>query len=105
VAAIPHKSRAYRSILDLSSALWLTDGGVVKSFNNTTTKLAPQGTINQLGHLLKRIIHAFSKVEDDVVVLMAKWDIHDGYGVSIAAKGRSGISAMYGRRHQGSPCS
>ncbi len=30
VAAIPHKSRAYRSILDLSFVLRLKDGGVIK---------------------------------------------------------------------------
>ena len=41
VAAIPHKSRAYRLILDLSFSLRLEDGGVVKSVNDTTTKLAP----------------------------------------------------------------
>jgi hypothetical protein len=72
VAAIPHKSRAYHSILDLSFALRLADGGVVELVNNTTTKLAPRGAIDQLGHSLKQIIHTFAEVEDDVVVLMAK---------------------------------
>ena len=51
VAAIPHKSRTYRSILDLSFALRLADGGVAKSVHDTTTKLAPWGAIGQLGHL------------------------------------------------------
>jgi hypothetical protein len=36
VAAIPHKSRAYRAILDLSFALYLEDGGVIELVNNTT---------------------------------------------------------------------
>ena len=72
MAAIPHKSRAYHSILDLSFALRLADGGVVELVNNTTTKLAPRGAIDQLGHSLKQIIHTFAEVEDDVVVLMAK---------------------------------
>ena len=79
VAAIPHKSRAYRSILDLSFSLRLEDGGVVKSVNDTTTKLAPRGAIDQLGHSLKRIIHAFAEADDDAVILMAKWDIQDGF--------------------------
>jgi len=79
VAAIPHKSRAYRSILDLSFALRLEDGGVVESVNNTTEKLAPRGAIDQLGHSLKRIIHAFAEADDDAVILMAKWDIQDGF--------------------------
>jgi len=79
VAAIPHKSRAYRSILDLSFSLRLEDGGVIESVNNTTQKLAPRGAIDQLGHSLKRIIHAFAETDDDGVILMAKWDIQDGF--------------------------
>ncbi len=72
VAAIPHKLRAYRSILDLSFALRLEEGGVVKSVNNTMEKLAPRGAIDQLEHSLKRIIHAFAEADDDAVILMAK---------------------------------
>jgi hypothetical protein len=79
VAAIPHKSRAYRSILDLSFALQLTDGGSLPSVNDTTTKLAPSGAIDQLGHSLKRIIHAFAEADDDAAILLAKWDIQDGF--------------------------
>ena len=79
VAAIPHKSRAYRSILDLSFSLRLTEGGALPSVNDTTTKLAPRGAVDQLGHSLKRIVHAFAKVEDDAVILMAKGDIQDGF--------------------------
>jgi hypothetical protein len=82
VAAIPHKSRAYRSILDLSFALRLDDGGTAPSVKDTTQKFAPQGAIGQLGHLghsLKCIIHAFAEVNDDAVIFMAKWDIQDGF--------------------------
>ena len=79
VAAIPHKSRAYRSILDLSFALRLDDGGTVPSVNDTTQKLASQGAIGQLGHSLKRITHAFAEAADEAVILMAKWDIQDGF--------------------------
>jgi hypothetical protein len=52
---------------------------VVDLVNNTTEKLAPQGAINQLGHSLKWIIHAFAEVNDDAKILMAKWDIQDGF--------------------------
>ncbi len=79
VAAIPHKSRAYRSILDLSFALQLDDGGIIESVNDTTENWAPRGAIDQLGHLLKRIIHAFVEADDNAVILMAKWDIEDGF--------------------------
>ncbi len=75
VAAIPHKLRAYRSILDLSFKLCLEDGGVVESVNDTTEKWAPKGAIDQLGHSLKRLIHAFAEADDDAVILLAKWDI------------------------------
>ena len=64
VVAIPHKSRAYRSILDLSFSLRLTDGSTLPSVNDTTTKLAPRGAIDQLGHCLRRIIHTFAEAED-----------------------------------------
>jgi len=59
--------------------LRLDDGGTVPSVNNTTQKLAPQGAIGQLGHSLKRIIHAFAEAADEAVILMAKWDIQDGF--------------------------
>ncbi len=79
VAAIPHKSRAYWLIVDLSFALQLTDGGSLPSVNDTTTKLAPSGAIDQLGNSLKWIIHAFAEADNDVVILLEKWDIQDGF--------------------------
>ena len=79
VAVIPHKSRTYQSILDLSFTLRLDDGGTVPSVNDTTQKLAPQGAIGQLRHSLKRIIHTFAEAADEAVILIAKWDIQDGF--------------------------
>ena len=79
VVAIPYKSWAYQSILDPSFALCLTNGGFIPSVNDTTTKLTPRGAIDQLGHCFKGVIRAFAKVEDDTVILMAKWDIQDGF--------------------------
>ncbi len=79
VVAIRHKYCVYRSILDLSFALCLVDGGVVKSVNSTTQQLAPRGAIDQLGHSLKQIIHTFVEVADDEKILMAKWDTQDGF--------------------------
>jgi hypothetical protein len=75
VAAIPHKSWAYRSILDLSFKLCLEDGGIVEWVKDTTEKWAPKGAIGQLEHSFKRLIHAFAKADDDAVILLAKWDI------------------------------
>ncbi len=41
IAAIPHKSKAFRSILDLSFRLRLKNGGVLAAVNNTTVMGAP----------------------------------------------------------------
>ena len=79
IAAIPHKSKAFRSILDLSFRLRLKNGGILAAVNDTTIKSAPKGAINQLGECLSRIIHAFAEAEDDTKIFMAKWDIKDGF--------------------------
>ena len=72
IAAIPHKSKQFRSILDLSFHLQMARGEVLPSVNSTTVKTAPKGAIDQLGHLLSRIIHAFAEMEDDARIFMAK---------------------------------
>ena len=72
IAAIPHKSKAYRSILDLSFRLRLKNGGVLAAVNDTTVKSAPQGAIDQLGECLTRIIHAFAETDDEAKIFMAK---------------------------------
>jgi hypothetical protein len=78
IPAIPHKSKAFRSILDLSFSLRLSIGSVRQSVNDTTTKIAPRHAISQLGHSLQWIIHAFAEVEDNEL-FMAKWNIKDGF--------------------------
>jgi len=79
IVAIPHKSKQFHSILDLSFNLQLKQGSIVPSVNSTTIKTAPKGTIDQLGHSLTRIIHAFAEAEEDARIIMAKWDIKDGF--------------------------
>jgi len=79
IAAIPHKSKQFCSILDLSFNLRLKQGGIVPSVNATTVKTAPKGAIHQLGHSLTRIIHAFAEAEEDACIFMAKWDMKDGF--------------------------
>jgi hypothetical protein len=78
IAAIPHKSKAYCSILDLSFRLRLENGGVRASVNDTTTKTAPKGAIDQIGDCLSRLIHAFAEADPTAKMFMAKWDIKDG---------------------------
>jgi hypothetical protein len=79
IAAIPHKPKAFRLILDLSFRLRFKSGGFFESVNNSTVKLAPKGALNQLGHFLSRIIHVFAEAPEDAYVFMAKWDIKDGF--------------------------
>jgi hypothetical protein len=79
VAMIPHKSRAFRAILDLSFSLRLSNREVLRSVNESTTLSAPAGAIDQLGHSLMRIIHAFAEAEPEDKVFSAKWDIKDGF--------------------------
>jgi hypothetical protein len=52
IAAIPHKSKAFRSILDLSFRLRLKKGGVLAAVNDTTIKSVPKGAIDQIGECL-----------------------------------------------------
>jgi hypothetical protein len=79
IAAIPHKSKAFRSILDLPFSLRLTDGTKLPAVNNSMTKTAPSGAINQIGHSLQRVIHAFAEADKNDKIFMAKWDIKDGF--------------------------
>ena len=79
VAMVPHNSRPYRAILDLSFPVRVSHSESVPSVNSTSTKTAPKGAIDQIGHVLPRIIHAFASVEDDAKIFMAKWDIKDGF--------------------------
>ena len=81
VALIPHKSRDYRAILDLSFSLRLESGDSIPSVNEASQKTAPRGAIDQMGHALKRIIYAMAEADlaGNEKVFMAKWDIKDGF--------------------------
>ena len=79
VAMVPHSSRPFRAILDLSFDIVISPTTRAPSVNSTTTKTAPKGAIDQIGHVLPRIIHAFASVDADAKIFMAKWDIKDGF--------------------------
>jgi hypothetical protein len=49
--------------------------------------------IDQLGHTLTCIIHAFAETEDEAKIFMAKWDIKDGFW-RMARRDRNIISPM-----------
>jgi hypothetical protein len=104
IAAIPHKSKQFRSILDLSFHLRLARGEEIPSVNSTTAKTAPKGAINQLGHSLSCIIHAFAEAEDDVRIFMAKWDIKDGFWRMDAEDGAEWNFSYVLPQSPGNPC-
>jgi hypothetical protein len=79
IAMIPHKSRQFRAILDLSFRLKLKNGGFIPSVNESTTLEAPAGAIDQMGHVLSRVIHAMAEAGPEDKVCMAKFDIKDGF--------------------------
>ncbi len=79
IAAIPHKLKEFRLILDLSFTLHLSNGSLRPSVNDTTVKTAPCGAVNQLGHSLARMIHAFAEAKDEEKIFMAKWDVQDRF--------------------------
>ena len=82
IAMIPHKSRKFRAILDLSFHL-RTTGKTQKpgpSVNDATTKLSNPDAMNELGNALKRILARMADAQKDKKQLwFAKLDIKDGF--------------------------
>ena len=81
VAAIPHKSRLFRFILDLSFEL-IINGQKFPSVNKSTRKQAKQESMDQLGEVIKRILHTMAQARKDdptQVFHFAKLDIKDGF--------------------------
>ena len=79
VAMIPHKSRKYRCILDLSFELRYM-GQLLTSVNDATTKQAPQEAMGELGTVLERLIDAVAHANpQDGDIRFSKLDIKDGF--------------------------
>ena len=81
IAMIPHKSKAFRCILDLSFALSYK-GQRYPSVNEATTKLAQQQSMVQLGKSLQRIITIMAierQNDNNLPFLFSKLDIKDGF--------------------------
>lgn len=79
IAMIPHKSRQFRAILDLSFRLKIA-GVRCPSVNDATSKMAPQEAMNQLGSVLPRLFDAMAHADsNNGPLLFAKLDIKDGF--------------------------
>ena len=79
IAAISHKSKEFRLILDLSFFLKLTPHGRVPSVNKKSEKKATGGAIDHIGHVQLHLIHAFAEAPDCENILQEKWDIKDRF--------------------------
>ena len=79
VAMIPHKSRPFRCILDLSFKLRLHNK-IFPSVNSATRKKAPQKAMAELGNVLKRLITIMAQnFHPTKPFKFCKIDIKDGY--------------------------
>ena len=85
---MPHKSRQWRAILNLSWALKPKGGETeVPSVNASSVKLAPRGAMDQIGHVLQRLIHAVATAPEGCKIYFAKWDIKDGFWQMVSEQG------------------
>ena len=79
VAMIPHKSKPYRCILDLSFTLF-NKGVNIESVNDKTKNLARPENMDKLGLVIKRMIHAMAKYcHHGLPIKFSKIDAKDGF--------------------------
>ena len=79
VAMIPHKSRKFRTILDLSFRL-RHKGKLLESVNSATVKQAPAEAMVQLGNCIKRLVATLAEnFNPSQPFYFAKLDIKDGF--------------------------
>ena len=90
IAVIPHKLRKFRAILDLSYTVKLMECRI-EAVNDTTTKTAPQGAMDQMGHVLDHIIYAYTEAEKESMIFAGKTDVKDGFGGALRQKVKNGI--------------
>ena len=103
LAMIPHKSRKYRAILDLSFELMLA-GYLLPSVNDATKKCAPEDAMDQIGSVLPRIIEALASAPlEDGDIMFSKLDIKDGFWRMVCEKGQEWNFAYVLPSHPGHP--
>ena len=79
VAMVPHKSRQFRTILDLLFSLRYK-GGAIPAVNDSTTRQAPAESMVQLGNCIRRIVSTMANnCDPQQPFAFAKIDIKDGF--------------------------
>ena len=102
IAMVPHSSRKWRAILDLSFMLKF-DMGAVPSVNSTSAELAPRPALDQLGHVLPRLIAAMAEADQNTPLFLAKWDIKDGFWRLMTERGSEFNFAYVLPQEEGKP--
>jgi hypothetical protein len=103
LAMIPHKSRKYRAILDLSYCLWVA-GYLLPSVNDATKQCAPEEAIAQIGTVLPRIIEALARADpNNGPVMMMKVDLKDGFWRIMCQEGQEWNFGYVLPNHPGQP--
>ena len=79
LAAVPHKSRLFRAILDLSYRLRL-HGIYLPSVNEATIPMSDHKAMEQMGKVLWRLVTTVAATKNNHgPIVFAKWDIKDGF--------------------------
>ena len=80
IAAIPHKSRKFRMILDLAFRLKVNNERITSVNEASDKTLAPQHAMYELGNVIPRIIHTMANAPNTgIPFLFSKIDLKDGY--------------------------
>jgi hypothetical protein len=80
IAAIPHKSRKWRMILDLSHGVAINNKRHPSVNESTNPTIGPKEAMAELGNVLPRLIYAVATAPDvGGPILFSKIDIKDGY--------------------------
>ena len=88
LAMIPHKSKKYRTILDLSYQLLVVEY-LLSSVNGATKSCAPEEATSQIGSVFPRIIEAIARLDvNEGPVSMMKVDLTDRFWRVMAKEGK-----------------
>ena len=100
---VPHKSRKYRAILDLSYQL-LVVGYLLPSVNDATKNFTPEEAISQIGSALPRIIGVLARLDvNGGVMRMMKVDLTGRFWRVMAKKSEEWNFAYVLPNHPGQP--
>jgi len=103
LAMIPHKSRKYRAILDLSYQLMVA-GYMLPSVNDATVQMAPEEAMDQIGSVLPRMIEALAAAHmEGGDIMFSKLEIKDGFWRMVCEEGEDWNFAYMLPNHEVEP--